>query len=234
MRQRTPNADDRDHYDASPFVPEHAGLPKLSEASRVCRGCPLYKTATQTVFGEGPPSARIMLVGEQPGDQEDIQGKPFVGPAGRILDQALHEAGIPRVDVYVTNAVKHFKWTTSPGGGSRRLHQRPRKGEVAACRPWLEAEIKAVAPEAIVLLGATAAQSLLGDAFRVTQSRGKPIRETRYAPIVMATIHPSAVLRSRGSEDRRGALASLVKDFKSLVEAIEQEAAHPAKRIRML
>src|SRR5688572_7300901 len=161
-------------YDASPFVPETFSLPKLESASKTCRGCPLYKTATQTVFGEGPSSASIMLVGEQPGDQEDVQGKPFVGPAGKILNQVLEEAEIPRVDVYVTNAVKHFKWIASPGGSTRRLHQRPKKAEILACRPWLEAEIEAVKPCLIVCLGATAAQSLLGSAFRITTQRGKP------------------------------------------------------------
>lgn len=194
----------------------------------------MYKTATQTVFGKGPSSASVMLVGEQPGDQEDIQGQPFVGPAGRILNQALEESGIPRVDVYVTNAVKHFKWTPSPGGTTRRLHQRPKRAEILACRPWLEAEIEAVKPCLIVCLGATAAQSLLGSAFRITQQRGKAIYDTRWADVVGATIHPSAVLRMRSSEERRSALAEMVKDLRSLMAELDRAEQKPSKKIRML
>jgi DNA polymerase len=223
-----------DAYDASPFVPDTLSLPKLESASKACRGCPLYRSATQTVFGEGPSSAKIMLVGEQPGDQEDVAGKPFIGPAGKILDQALEEAEIPRVDVYVTNAVKHFKWIASPGGSTRRLHQRPKRVEILACRPWLEAEIEAVKPCLIVCLGATAAQSLLGSAFRITAQRGKPVYDTEWAEIVGATIHPSAVLRTRTSEERRKALSEMIEDLRKLKRALDESTEKPSGRIKML
>jgi DNA polymerase len=178
---------------AAPFVPDKLSLAALSDAVQGCRGCPLYANATQAVFGEGSLKAEVMLVGEQPGDQEDLAGAPFVGPAGKLLDQALEEAGIDRSTTYVTNAVKHFKWK-----------------EVMACRPWLDAELALVQPRALVLLGATAAQALLGRSFRVTQERGRPL-DSELADLVIATIHPSAVLRA---ENRDEMFAGLVDDLR--------------------
>jgi uracil-DNA glycosylase len=193
---------------AEPFVPERPTLPKLRDAAAGCTACPLHLTGTQTVFGEGSPGAAILFVGEQPGDREDLEGRPFVGPAGRLLDEALEEAGIDRRDAYVTNVVKHFKWTPR---GKRRIHQKPSWGEVAACRPWLDAELEVVAPEALVLLGATAAQGLLGRDFRVTKQRGVPV-ESALAPLVVATVHPSSILRApdeRRAEERAAFVADL-------------------------
>jgi DNA polymerase len=208
---------------AAPFVPNSTSIRTLAAAAHECRGCDLYKTATQVVFGAGPNRARIVFVGEQPGDQEDRQGAPFVGPAGAMLDQALDDAGIPRSDVYVTNAVKHFKWEPR---GKRRIHKKPRVSEMKACRPWLEAELRAVKPQLVVCLGATAAQSVLGSQFKLMQNRGKVI-ETRGLegsglPIhhVVATIHPSAVLRAPDSEGRRAAYESLVADLKVAAKAL--------------
>jgi DNA polymerase len=195
---------------AAPFVPDSTSLRTLSAAAPECRGCDLYKTATQVVFGAGPKSARVMFVGEQPGDQEDRQGEPFVGPAGALLDKALDEAGIPRAQVYVTNAVKHFKWEPR---GKRRIHKKPRVSEIKACRPWLEAELRAVKPAVVVCLGATAAQSILGSQFKLMQHRGEVLSST-LADRVVATIHPSAVLRAPDSEGRRAAYTMLVDDFK--------------------
>jgi DNA polymerase len=193
---------------AADFLPEKRSLTALREAASGCRGCELWRLGTQTVFGEGQKAAAAMFVGEQPGDQEDRSGRPFVGPAGRLFDEALAEAGIDRSAAYVTNAVKHFKWEAR---GKRRIHQKPSASEVAACRPWLEAEISAVEPRVLVLLGATAAQSLLGRAFRVTQSRGTLV-ESDLAQAVTATIHPSAILR--GAPERRQAeLAAFVDDL---------------------
>jgi len=174
------------------FLPAKHDLTSLREAAKHCEGCPLFANATQTVFGSGPARAEVVMVGEQPGDVEDRQGKPFVGPAGRLLDQMLEEAGIPRQRVYLTNAVKHFKWTPR---GKRRLHGKPNSREIFACRPWLEAELEAIKPELLVLLGSTAAQSLLGTQFRITKERGQPV-ETDWAPWTMATYHPSALLRA--------------------------------------
>src|SRR5438132_8443778 len=179
---------------AAPFVPKTISVRPLSAAAHECRGCDLYKTATQVVFGAGPNEARVMFVGEQPGDQEDRQGAPFVGPAGAMLDKALEDAGIPRSDVYVTNAVKHFKWEPR---GKRRIHKKPRASEIKACRPWLEAELRAIHPEVIVLLGATAAQSVMGAQFKLMANRGKVIQGEMGR--VVATIHPSAVLRAPDS-----------------------------------
>jgi DNA polymerase len=187
-------------------------LEALASKAAACRNCELWRDATQTVFGEGRPDAPMMLVGEQPGDQEDRAGRPFVGPAGRLLDEALAEAGIDRDAVYVTNAVKHFKWKTR---GKRRIHQKPTWGEVAACRPWLDGELEAVRPDVLVLLGATAAQSLLGRTFRVTQSRGEPIENTGLARFTVATVHPSAVLRERDDDARRTARELLVADLRA-------------------
>jgi DNA polymerase len=194
---------------AAEFLPDELTLPALREAAAGCKGCDLWRLGTQTVFGEGPGSAVVMFVGEQPGDQEDRVGKPFVGPAGRLLDQALVEAGIDRSATYMTNAVKHFKWQAR---GKRRIHQKPTSAEVAACRPWLEAELAAVRPRVLVLLGATAAQSLLGKDFRVTQNRRKLI-ESNLAEAVTATIHPSAILRG-DPERRKVELAAFVDDLR--------------------
>jgi DNA polymerase len=195
---------------AAEFVPPDPSLPKLREAAAGCRGCHLWEHATQTVFGEGAPGAQVMLVGEQPGDQEDLAGKPFVGPAGRVLDEALDEAGIDRRLAYVTNAVKHFKWEPR---GKRRIHAKPNWGELSACRPWLDAELAVVAPRVLVCLGATAAQSLLGKQFRVTRSRGEWI-DSPLADWVTATIHPSAILRQRDDKSRRREYAAFVADLR--------------------
>ena len=183
-------------------------LPTLREAAADCRACPLWKVGTQTVFGEGPGNAELMLVGEQPGDREDREGRPFVGPAGRLLDEALAEAGIDRSRAYLTNAVKHFKWRAS---GKRRIHAKPNWSEIAACRPWLDSELEVVRPDVLVCLGATAAQALLGRTFRVTKQRGQPV-ESDLAPHVLATIHPSAILRG-DPESRKSELAAFVKDL---------------------
>ena len=189
----------------------------MAEAVQQCRGCDLYKYATQAVFGEGPKSARLMLVGEQPGDQEDRQGEPFVGPAGALLDKALVDAGIPRNQAYLTNAVKHFKWEPR---GKRRIHKKPRVSEIKACRPWLEAELRAVKPVVIVCLGATAAQSVMGAQFKLMQSRGKVLPSPLGSPVV-ATIHPSAVLRAPDSEGRRAAYQMLVADLKVAARSLK-------------
>lgn len=195
---------------AKNFLPERITLPALREAAATCRGCELYKNATQTVFGEGTRKAHVMLVGETPGDREDKEGKPFVGPAGRLLDDALEEAGIERQETYVTNAVKHFKWEER---GKRRLHKKPRWGEVQACKPWLLAEILAVKPKLIVALGATAAQSLMGPQFRITKVRGQ-ISECEWAPFFMATYHPSAILRAPERSDYERMKAELIDDLR--------------------
>ena len=200
---------------AAPLVPDERSLPALREAAAGCEACPLWKLGTQTVFGEGTGKARVVLVGEQPGDQEDRQGRPFVGPAGRLLDQALAEAGIDRSRAYVTNVVKHFKWKAR---GKRRIHQKPDAAEVAACRPWLDAELATVKPEVLVCLGATAAQALLGRGFRVTRERGTWV-DSDLAPLVTATIHPSAILRGEPSE-REAQLQGLVADLRLVAEAL--------------
>ena len=205
-----------DEKTAAPFVPKTTSLKVLGAAAHECRGCDLYKTATQVVFGAGPTSAQVMFVGEQPGDQEDRQGEPFVGPAGALLDKALADAGIPRDQVYVTNAVKHFKWEPR---GKRRIHKKPRASEVKACRPWLEAELRAVKPAVVVCLGATAAQSMLGASFKLMQQRGRVVSSPAAARIV-ATIHPSAVLRAPDSEGRKAAYATLVADLKVAAKAL--------------
>ncbi|MBC7773336.1 MAG: UdgX family uracil-DNA binding protein [Pyrinomonadaceae bacterium] len=204
---------------ASAFIPavqsaEPAiALPVLKNAAAACRGCDLYRDATCTVFGEGPWDASIMLVGEQPGDQEDLAGRPFVGPAGQLLDRALADAGIDRGACYVTNAVKHFKWTPAPRG-KRRIHAKPSTVEVRACKPWLEAELAAVRPKVVVLLGSIAGQSLMGAGFRVLQSRGKVLRDTSFAPAVVATMHPSAILRVLDEATARRDYDLLVSDLK--------------------
>ena len=198
---------------AAPLVPPKPTLAKLREAAANCKACPLWKTGTQTVFGEGSATAKVMLVGEQPGDREDIEGRPFVGPAGRLLDNALAEAGIDRKLAYVTNVVKHFKWTPR---GKRRIHQKPNWSEIAACRPWLDAELDVVKPHVLVPMGATAAQALLGRQFRVTRDRGRPV-ESELAPIVIATIHPSAILRAQ-DEDREREYQALVHDLRAVAK----------------
>ena len=185
--------------DATPFLPDKHTLPALRDAAAGCRGCHLWRGATQTVFGEGLKKARVMLVGEQPGDKEDQAGHPFVGPAGRELDKGLEAAGIVRDEAYVTNVVKHFKFEER---GRRRIHQTPKRFEIDACRPWLDEELRVVQPDALVPLGATAAKALLGSSFRVTKQRGQVIEDTGLAPIVVATIHPSAILRQRTDEER--------------------------------
>ena len=201
---------------AAPFVPATASLKTLTAAAHECRGCDLYKNATQVVFGAGPKAARVVFVGEQPGDQEDRQGEPFVGPAGGLLDKALADAGIPREQAYVTNAVKHFKWEPR---GKRRIHKKPRLSEIRACRPWLEAELRAIKPAILVCLGATAAQSVIGPEFRLTQHRGE-LLTTDLAQHVLATIHPSAVLRAPDPVARHDAYESLVADLKVAARAI--------------
>jgi len=206
-----------DRSSAAPFVPATTSLRTLSAAAHNCRGCDLYKAATQVVFGAGPKTARVMFVGEQPGDQEDRQGEPFIGPAGALLDKALVDAGIPRNEVYVTNAVKHFKWEPR---GKRRIHKKPRISEIKACRPWLEAELRAVTPDVVVCLGATAAQAVLGPQFKLMQQRGQ-VLSSALAQRVLATIHPSAVLRAPDSEGRRIAFESLVADLKVAARVIE-------------
>jgi uracil-DNA glycosylase family protein len=195
---------------AEPFLPERVTLPALTKAVQGCRGCPLYKNATQAVFGEGPQHATVMFVGEQPGDQEDQQGKPFVGPAGKILDEVLDEVGIDRGDVYVTTAVKHFKWEPR---GTRRIHSKPNAREMAACKPWLTAELAVVKPKMVVCLGATAAQDLFGPKFRITKERGKILEETGIAPWVMATVHPSSILRAPDHEAREKARRQFTEDL---------------------
>ena len=196
---------------AEPFLPKTLSLPALRDASKGCEGCDLYKFATQTVFGEGPKDARVMFVGEQPGDQEDKAGKPFVGPSGEMLNSVLEKVGIDRSLVYVTNAVKHFKFEQR---GKRRIHAKPSARQIAACKPWLKAEVEVARPDVIVALGATAAQAMLGPQFRVTQSRGKPLRDTTWAPCVIATVHPSSLLRAPDEAARREAIAAFERDLR--------------------
>jgi uracil-DNA glycosylase len=206
---------------AAPLVPERATLPKLRDAAAGCRACRLWETGTQTVFGEGAREAEVMLVGEQPGDREDREGRPFVGPAGRLLDEGLEEAGIDRALAYVTNVVKHFKWTAR---GKRRIHATPNWGEIAACRPWLEAELAVVRPRVLVCLGSTAAQALLGRSFRVTRERGTLV-ETPLAPYATATVHPSSILRARDDATREAEFAAFVEDLRNVAALLEQARA---------
>jgi uracil-DNA glycosylase family protein len=197
------------------LVPDSSSLDTLRRAARDCRACDLYKCGTQTVFGEGPKAAPLMLVGEQPGDQEDLAGKPFIGPAGKILDRALEEAGINRDKVYVTNVVKHFKWEPR---GKRRIHKKPNSREIAACQPWLKAELRLVRPKVLVCLGATAAQAIFGPSFRVTRDRGKVLR-SEFAAKVVATVHPSSLLRQPDEESRERECRLFVKDLRVVVKA---------------
>jgi uracil-DNA glycosylase len=203
---------------AADFLPERRSLTALREAAAGCRGCDLYEDATQTVFGEGAAKARVVLVGETPGDQEDRQGKPFVGPAGRELDRALERAGIDRKEAYVTNAVKHFRFQER---GKRRIHQKPDGRHIKACRPWLDAELGLLKPEALIVMGATAAQALLGASFKVTKERGK-LLETELAPIVVATIHPSAILRERDDDARHLQREAFTSDIQVAAEALRR------------
>jgi uracil-DNA glycosylase len=200
----------------NPLLPLHGSLEDLKKAAKNCQACDLWKRGTQTVFGEGAPNAKIMFVGEQPGDQEDLEGRPFVGPAGKLLDRALEDAGIDRKKVYVTNAVKHFSWEPR---GKRRIHKKPNAVEIAACRPWLDAEIAALRPKIIVLLGATAAQSLLGRDFRVTQHRGEFL-QSELASYVMATVHPSSILRAPDELARHDAMKQFIADLKKIARAL--------------
>jgi uracil-DNA glycosylase len=201
--------------DARPFLPERRSLAALREAAATCRGCHLWRNATQIVFGEGLKRSRLMLVGEQPGDREDRAGRPFVGPASRELDRALEAAGIERREAYLTNVVKHFKFEER---GGRRIHQTPKRFEVEACRPWLDEELKVVRPEALVLLGATASKALFGSSFRLTKHRGE-LLDSDLADIVTATIHPSAILRGP-PEDRQSQREALVADLRVVAEAL--------------
>jgi uracil-DNA glycosylase len=206
---------------AADFLPEKLTLPRLREAAKSCRGCELWRKGTQTVFGEGASHAKIVLVGEQPGDKEDLSGKPFVGPAGALLDKALVEAGIDRKEVYVTNAVKHFNWEPR---GKRRIHKKPNAVHIAACRPWLDAEIAAVKPQVIVCLGATAAQALLGRSFRVTQSRGE-LMPSELAPYILATVHPSSILRAPDEDSRHEEMAKFIADLCKVKSVLEKKRA---------
>jgi uracil-DNA glycosylase len=199
-----------------PRIENTRSLRSVAQAAKDCRGCDLWSRATQTVFGEGPRTAKVLFMGEQPGDREDLAGHPFVGPAGRLLDEALIEAGIDRKRVYVTNAVKHFKWRAS---GKRRLHMRPNSTEVAACRLWLELEIRLTKPAVVVALGATAAQALLGPAFRVTRERGKVV-SSPLASRVVATVHPSSILRAPDDESRRAEMRAFVRDLRGVAKLV--------------
>jgi uracil-DNA glycosylase len=207
---------DQEPNDATPFLPERRSLKALREASAGCRGCHLWRGATQTVFGEGRKASRVMLVGEQPGDKEDRAGEPFVGPAGRELDRGLEAAGIDRAEAYVTNVVKHFKFEER---GRRRIHQTPKRFEIDACKPWLEEELKVVRPEALVLLGATAAKALLGSSFRVTQHRGE-LLDCDLAPLVTATIHPSAILRGPDEASLAEEREAFAEDLRMVAKAL--------------
>jgi uracil-DNA glycosylase len=209
MQQAEPN-------DATPFLPERSSLKTLRDAAAGCRGCHLWRHATQTVFGEGMKKARVVFVGEQPGDKEDRAGRPFVGPAGRELDRALEEVGIDRGEVYITNVVKHFAFEER---GKRRMHRTPKRFEIDACKPWLKEELRVVDPHALVLLGATAAKALLGPSFRITRERGRPL-ESELADLVLATAHPSSILRQRTDEDRYEERRLFTEDLRVVAEAL--------------
>ncbi|HKY52491.1 MAG TPA: UdgX family uracil-DNA binding protein [Candidatus Limnocylindria bacterium] len=199
-----------------PKIRDPRSLRSVAEAAKHCRGCDLWARATQTVFGEGPRTASVLFVGEQPGDKEDLAGQPFVGPAGRLFDDALAAAGIDRKRVFVTNAVKHFKWRAS---GKRRLHDKPNTAQIAACRVWLELELRLVKPDIVVALGATAAQALLGRAFRVTKQRGKVV-SSPLAERVIATVHPSSILRAPDDETRRAEMRSFIRDLRVVAKLV--------------
>src|SRR5437762_5063363 len=210
---------DDDEFARPARPPDTTSWSAVREAAKNCEACHLYKRATQTVFGEGPKGAAMMLVGEQPGDYEDVAGKPFVGPAGKIMDQALEEAGIDRNQVYVTNAVKHFKWEPR---GKRRIHQKPNSRDIAACRPWLEAELRLVEPKLVVCLGSTAGQTIFGPSFRVTKERGK-VLSSHLAPKVVATVHPSSLLRQPDEESREREYAHFVADLRVAVKTANEK-----------
>jgi uracil-DNA glycosylase len=210
---------DEEDYARPAQPPVTSSLGTVREAAAHCTACHLYKRGTQTVFGEGPKRAEMMLIGEQPGDYEDVAGKPFVGPAGKIMDRALEEAGIDRSEVYVTNAVKHFKWEPR---GKRRIHQKPNSREIAACRPWLEAELRIVRPKLVVAMGATAAQTIFGPSFRVTRERGK-VLSSKIAPRVVATVHPSSLLRQPDEASREREYKHFVADLRVAVKAASEE-----------
>ena len=216
-------------FTAVPFLPSGRSLASLREAAKECRGCPLHRNATQTVFGDGRRRARFVLVGEQPGNDEDLEGRPFVGPAGRILDQALAAAGIDRDDAFVTNVVKHFKWIRQ---GARRLHKKPSSREIAACLPWLERELEAVRPEVLICLGATAARSLLGRTFRVTVDRGRDV-PTPFAPHALATVHPSSILRQPTPADRQRELTRFTADLKIAARLLSPPTSAPKARSKV-
>lgn len=209
----------REFTTAASLVPANPTLPALAASAAKCRACDLWKRATQTVFGEGSEHAKVMFIGEQPGDREDIEGHPFVGPAGKLLDKALGAAGIDRGDVYVTNVVKHFKWEPR---GKRRIHKKPNQLEIAACRPWLEAEIAVTKPQVIVCLGATAAQAMLGRDFRVTQQRGKML-PSKLAPFITATVHPSSILRAPDDESRHREMQQFIDDLRQIAQVLREK-----------
>jgi uracil-DNA glycosylase family protein len=207
---------------AADYIPAAAhSLRALRDAAASCRGCDLYRDATQTVFGEGRAHAAVVLVGETPGDREDVEGHPFVGPAGKLLDKAMAAAGIPRGDAYITNAVKHFKFVQR---GKRRIHAKPKQLEIRACRPWLEAEIRLVRPRVVVAMGATAAQTLLGPTFRLTKHRGE-VFSSELAPKIIATVHPSAILRAPDDETRHREMANFIEDLRSVTKLLRERAA---------
>ena len=206
-------------HSAAEFIPPRPSLPKLRQAIQDCQGCDLYRYATQAVFGEGPQRASIVFIGEEPANEEDLQGHPFVGPAGKLLNRALEDAGIHRPDIYVTNAVKHFKFEER---GKRRLHKKPRASEIKACRPWLEAELSLIQPKIVVCLGATAAQTMLGAAFRLTKERGKFFEHPTRS--VTATVHPSAILRAPDDEQRHAQYAEFVNDLRRIRERLNKES----------
>ncbi len=206
---------------AADFLPRRHDLASLRRAAKSCEGCPLFAKATQTVFGEGPANARVVMVGEQPGDAEDQEGRPFVGPAGKLLDKLMTQVGIPRTSVYVTNAVKHFKWTPR---GTRRLHAKPSSREIMACRPWLEAELEELQSPLLVCLGATAAQSLFGSSFRLTKQRGQPFASD-WAQWTLATYHPSAVLRAMQTEDGEALRADFLDDLKLVAKQLRKKSS---------
>ncbi len=211
-------------WDATVFLPTQLDLDRLRAAAAGCEACDLYRTGTQTVFGAGLSQADVMFIGEQPGDQEDRAGQPFVGPAGRVLDEGLEEVGIDRTNVYVTNVVKHFKWVAR---GKRRIHSKPNAREIRACLPWLNAELAVVKPKVIVLLGATAAQALLGSTFRVTQQRGKPISGSKLAQFVVATVHPASILRAPDDESRAAEGRAFIDDLRVVRKLLDQPAGGP-------
>jgi uracil-DNA glycosylase family protein len=206
---------------AADFLPERTTLPAMREAVQGCRGCELYEGTTQAVFGEGPDDARVVMVGEQPGDKEDLAGRPFVGPAGGLLDRGIEDAGLSRDEVYITNVVKHFRFVQR---GKKRIHKKPDMEHIRACAPWLEAELARIGPEVLVLLGATAAQAILGRTFRVTQQRGTFV-ESPLAPLVTATVHPSSILRAETEEDRRVAFDGFVEDLRKVATALRTPRA---------